>query len=182
MRCFVAIDMPEAVKERLEELQEALPVGRLTDPENLHLTLAFLGDVAQEPLVELNDELSALRLPPFTLALDGLGTFGAKAPTVLWAGVKPDPQLTQLHDKVQGAVRKAGIGMERKRFRPHVTLARFPARLDPVELGRLRHFLELYAAAPLPEVEVEDIVLYESHLRPDGPLHVPLETYPLRMG
>ncbi|WP_267139570.1 RNA 2',3'-cyclic phosphodiesterase [Anianabacter salinae] len=180
MRAFVAIDMPEEVLEVLEDLQDRLPEGRLLDPETLHLTLAFLDEITDEQAQEMHDALSALRMAPFTLALHGLGTFGARQPTALWAGVKPAPALTELQGKVKGAAFRTGIALPRRRFRPHVTLARFPERLDAVQLERLRLFLERHAGMALPEVEVDEITLFRSTLGKGGAIHEPLADYPLR--
>ena len=77
------------------------------------------------------------------------------------------------------AAHRAGIELPRERFRPHVTLARLPPRLDVGELERIRRYLEVYSAAPMPEVEVGEITLFASWLRPEGSLYEPVETYSL---
>lgn len=182
MRMFVGIAMPEAACEVLEDQQAELRVGRFADPGTFHLTLAFLGEVEGETQRELHEALERVEAPGFTLRLKGLGTFGSKAPRVLWAGAEASPELLGLQRAVGRAVRRAGIELARERFRPHVTLARFAPRMGAEDLERLRRYLETYAAAPLPEVAVEEIALYRSHLRPGGSVYEVLETYPLGPG
>lgn len=182
MRLFVGIAMPEAACEVLEDLQAELRVGRFADPETFHLTLAFLGEVEGEAQRELHEALERVEAPGFALRLTGLGTFGSKAPRVLWAGAAASPELLALHRAVGRAARRAGLDLARERFRPHVTLARFAPRMGAEDLERVRRYLETYAAAPLPEVAVGEITLYRSHLRPGGSVHEVLEVYPLGTG
>ncbi len=179
MRVFVAIDLPDAVRDVLEDLQEHLPVGRLMDPETFHLTLAFLDEQPRETVVTVHEALDALRAEPVTVQLQGLGTFGSKSPMVLWAGVAPNPGLSRLRGKVRSAVRLAGIDLPRERFRPHVTLARFGARVEGAALEKLRLFLDRFGAAPMPQFTASRITLFSSHLRADGARHDSLAEYDL---
>lgn len=179
MRVFVAIDLPESVCEVLEDLQEHLPVGRLMEPETMHLTLAFLDDLPREVVVAVHDALEVLKVTSFAVQMRGLGTFGSKSPKVLWAGIEPNSALNRLRDKVRSAARLAGVDLPRERFRPHVTLARFGGRIEGVALERVRVFLERFGAAAMPEFQVEHFILFESHLRADGARHDILAEYPL---
>ncbi|MDF0600647.1 RNA 2',3'-cyclic phosphodiesterase [Psychromarinibacter sp. C21-152] len=179
MRAFVAVDLPFAVQEALETVQERLPVGRPTDPEQFHLTLAFLDDQPGDVLEELHHELERVKLPRFALQMRGLGTFGKHEPRVLWAGVEPEPALKELRGKVRSAARVAGIELSRERFRPHVTLARFDERMEPDELEKLRRFLEIWETFPSPPFEVTEFVLYRSILGKGGAVHEALAEYPL---
>ncbi len=179
MRSFVAIELPDDTRAALEAVQEHLRVGILSDPDSLHLTLAFLGDLPETVLEEVHLSLQGIRQPSFTLQLRGLGVFGSKAPRVVWAGIVPNPELSALHKQVRGAVRRAGVDLPRERFRPHVTLARLKARLGPEELDKLRLFLERFDAFPSPPIKVAEIVLFQSILASDGAIHHPLAEYAL---
>ncbi|PRX33927.1 2'-5' RNA ligase [Meinhardsimonia xiamenensis] len=179
MRSFIAVDLPEELREALMALQREIPVGRIMDPETLHLTLAFLGDVPEPVLAELDEELAAIRTEPLTLKAAGLGTFGEPEPFVLWARVEPTPELERLQAAVRRAAERAGLRLKRERFRPHVTLARF-RHPGPGELRRLGQFLQSHGAVSLPEARALSFGLYRSHLRPDGAVHEPLAVYPLR--
>lgn len=180
MRAFVAVDLPEAAEDMLARLQERLPVGRPTDPDTFHVTLAFLGDdVADETLAEVHDGLAALRLPPFEMEVRGLDTFGARSPAVLVARVERCEPLAVLQARVATVARRAGLKLERRRFRPHVTLARFRHRVAGAELERLRRFLEGEARFRLDPVPVTDFALYGSVLTKAGPVHEEMARYRL---
>lgn len=179
MRAFVAIDLPFAAQQALEAVQEQLPVGYLTDPDQFHLTLAFLDEQPEAVLEELHHELEKVRVPPFEMQLRGLGTFGKKSPKVIWAGVAPEPALEMLRDKVRSAARVAGIELKRERFKPHVTLARFGDRIDPLDLEKLRVFLERWQQYPAPPFEVTEFTLYRSIPGKGGPVYDPLAEYAL---
>ena len=124
MRLFASLPVPAVARAHLAA---ALAGVRTTDVAQWHLTLAFLGEVeAVEPLLPgLTD--AARQVPPLQLRVSGGGTF----PGVLWAGLSGD--LTGLHrlaDAVAGACRDAGVRLDRKRFRPHVTVARRTGGVD----------------------------------------------------
>lgn len=173
MRAFVTLDLPEALIAPLTRLQAGLDVGRAVPEDNTHLTLAFLGEVSAAALSDLS-------LAPVELSLRGLDLFGGRKPGVLFAAVEATPDLTHLHAKVLQAVRAAGIGMGRERFRPHVTIARLPRVLGPKHERRLADFLHLNGAFSTPPATATSVTLYESHLRPEGPLHLPLASVDLR--
>ena len=179
MRAFVAIDLPEDVADALISLRDRLPAGKPVDPDTLHLTLAFLGEQPDEVMEEVHLALSALRLSAFDLMLSGLGTFGAKQPAVLYAGIAETPNLYDLQARVATASRRSGIELDRRRFRPHVTLARFRRRVSGVELERLRTLLETQAGLRLGPFPVVTFALYRSTLMRGGPLHEELARYPL---
>lgn len=93
IRAFVAIPMPEPAQTALGRLQAALPLPRPAAPEGLHLTLAFLGDLAEPAVEEAHLALSAIRAPRFPLTLEGAGLFGGAKPHTAWAGTAPSPAL-----------------------------------------------------------------------------------------
>jgi 2'-5' RNA ligase len=178
MRVFVAIDLPDPVRNAIETLQEALPLGRAVDAEQLHLTLAFLGEQPVDRVEAAHEALEAVAAPAFDLRLTGLGVFDERRPRVVWAGVAEDGPLRGLRARVLSALRGAGLAVERRRFRPHVTLA----RLDPLDGGgeaRLAGFLSRWQAFPCPAFRVEGFGLWRSTLRPDGAIHEELARYPL---
>ena len=179
MRLFVALPLPGAVTGALQDLQDALGQGRPVPAENMHLTLAFLDE--QTPLVAeaVHEELEGIARAGFVLRLRGLGTFGAAAPTVVFAGVEPCEALTGLRDAVHRAARAAGVTLPRERFRPHVTLARFgKGRAGPMP-DRLARFMEAHATFAPEPFAVTRFGLYRSHLARDGATHDLLADYPL---
>ncbi|MFP1645159.1 RNA 2',3'-cyclic phosphodiesterase [Pontitalea aquivivens] len=179
MRAFVAIELPGAVVDQIVALQEHLRAGRPVEADNLHLTLAFLGDQSDSAMVAVDEALQALRAPGFDLELAGIDTFGGDAPHVVCLGARPNPALEALHRKVMAALRGAGLDLGRVRFRPHVTLARFGRGLDGGERDRLGRFLSARADAHLPPFRVDHFTLYRSILGKGAPVHQALADYPL---
>ncbi len=136
-RLFVAVELPEVMRAELVRLGTAIPDVRWHPPEQLHLTLAFLGDaVPAEVQSRLQDILPALRVPPFFLPLVGAGSFGGEQPRTLWVGTgRGHPHLFALHKTINDAAFAAGAQADLKPFVPHVTLA-YAGRGTPVESVR----------------------------------------------
>ena len=177
MRAFIAIPVPENIRERLEDLQADLRVGRLADPETFHVTLAFLGEEPVERIEAAHEALSGLSAAPFAIRLDGLGSFGGREMKTLFASVAPSEPLSALHRKVRSLLHGAGIMPERERFRPHVTLARFrPGQAADPALARFLAANVAFGSAPFP---VTQVILYRSHLTAGGSIHEPLAEYDL---
>lgn len=178
MRAFVGVPLDDAAMEALLPVQEALRQGRLVDEENMHLTLAFLDDQPEAVLAELDVALQDISVPPWEMEFTGVEVKGGRRPALVWAGVAKAEPLRQLHEKVRGAARLAGIDLPRERFRPHVTLARF-SRSKPVDMGRLTAFLGAYGGFRAGPFGVERFCLYASKLTPEGPVYDVLADYPL---
>lgn len=122
MRLFIAVRLPEGMKDALVHAQKELYAcgvrGRFTAEENLHLTLAFIGEVPDaQPVL---DALSTVSFAPFALALEGMGCFG----DLWWAGLRDSAALEALARKVRRALAEREIPFDRKRFSPHITLIR----------------------------------------------------------
>ena len=179
MRVFLALDLPSGWPDALGRLQDALKVGRHIDEDDLHLTLAFLGEVALPPLEELNLALEMLRTPPLWLAVQGLDTFGSERPRSLHARVAPNEALLHLQRKIATAVRASGIALPHSRFIPHVTLARFPASMAEGDHARLGRFLQAHGDFTLPPAASTSLSMIRSTLGPDGARHELLERYEL---
>lgn len=178
MRSFLAIPVPEEQAEALLDVQHALEVGRPVPPENWHVTLAFLGNQTEDVLEHLHDRLADLEAPAFDMRIAGVDIFGGRKPSLLYAGVTRSNALRHLRKKVRQAVRRADIDLPRERFRPHVTLARFP-RSRSVDTGRLAAFLGAWGGFRAGPFAVERFCLYGSTLTPEGPVYDVLAEYPL---
>ena len=132
MRLFIAINLSKGMKDALinaqNEMYDGGVRGNYTPEENLHLTLAFVGEFPDaEPVLEA---LSGLAFTPFELCLEGLGCFG----DLWWAGMRQSPPLAALARKVRHALAEGGVPFDRKRFSPHITLLR-KARGDMPGIG-----------------------------------------------
>ena len=173
VRAFVAIEPPAGLRDALAGVPAAasLPPGasvRWTPPENLHLTLRFLGDTPEEQLAPLADTLDAIAAgaPPFELEPGGAGAYPEERNArVLWVGlVDADRKLRRLRNQVEAAVRGLGWKREGRPFQPHLTLARLrrPVRLPA------GGWLE---AVPRCRFAVKEVALIRSTLKPAGAVY-----------
>jgi 2'-5' RNA ligase len=172
-RLFVAIRPPAAVRQVLLGAGGGIVGARWQGDGQLHLTLAFVGDVGGAQAKELISALAEVESAAFAAEVSSVGHFESKgAPTALWARVPLSEPLAQLQRRVERACRRAGLAPDKRGYKPHVTLARLPRSAGPIgawlaEHGTLR-------AGPW---QVEGFTLYESHLRPEGALYQPLVDY-----
>ena len=177
IRAFAAIPLPEHVADALEALQEDLRVGRHVPGEDMHLTLVFLGELREPDLAEVHDAFEDVRPPGFELRLRGLGLFGGRQPRSIHAVVEECPPLRHLQSKLEQAARNAGVEVPRRRFVPHVTLARLKGRRE--EAAEAAEFVARRSLVQPPPFRVDAFALYRSHLRHDGPVYDELASYPL---
>ena len=178
MRLFIALTLPQAVRDDLDRLATALPGLRWAPSDNYHLTLRFLGEVKRLDAQDIDRALAALRMPQFELALAGIGGFGkGRQLRSLWAGVDSQSALNRLQAKVEQAVTRAGQPPQARRFKPHVTLARCTHGAPPRD--KLQPFLAeraLYRSRPF---SVKSFTLFSSVLSSSGSIYTPEVEYPL---
>jgi 2'-5' RNA ligase len=176
LRLFVALSLPALVKQRLGLLAGGIPGAKWTPPENYHLTLRFIGEVESWRAEEVDAALAAIRAPRFDLALAGIGHF-EKAGRILslHVGAERSEALARLQAKVETALQRCGLDPERRRFAPHVTLA----RTERAETGKLISFLQAHALFRLDPVPVEHFTLFSSHLGKEAAHYVPEVEYEL---
>ncbi|HEY2068555.1 MAG TPA: RNA 2',3'-cyclic phosphodiesterase [Rhizomicrobium sp.] len=176
MRLFVAIPVPGLVAQSLMLMQGGVPGARWSEQDNLHLTLRFIGEVDGRDAETIDDALSAIDSPRFSLSLKGVGEFGGKSPHALWVGVDDRTPVARLARKVEAALQRVGFAAEERKFVPHVTLA----YLRAASRGRVMDWLTdhaLFASAPF---EASEFILYSSQLSPNGSLYTAERNYPLR--
>ena len=187
LRLFVAIDLPEDVRESLGRLQSDLrrhdlPSLRWTRPEGVHLTLKFLGEtpVSSLPAIEAALARAVRGAQPFRLALGAPGTFGnRRGPRVLWVDVEGDVKpLQQLQAAVERELAATGFAPEERGFSPHLTLARVPQPSPPGLAERVSRALTA-VAAPQGEIEVTELLLMRSRLQPSGAVYSRVAAFPL---
>ncbi|WP_025311723.1 RNA 2',3'-cyclic phosphodiesterase [Roseicyclus elongatus] len=177
MRAFLALPLPPDTATALLRLQEGFSFGKPVPEENLHLTLAFLGDVSETELADIDMALGGLGWPSFDVAFEGLDSFTEMDRGLIFAAVRHSDALDGLQAKITRLVRAAGIALPRRRFRPHVTLIR--ANRRPRGMDRDRIAAQLGARAEMPGFRAEAVVLYGSTLTPGGAIHEALARYPL---
>jgi 2'-5' RNA ligase len=168
-RLFIALTLPAPVRDAVAALAEPLPGIAWTRPEQLHVTLRFLGDVSAAQQAPMIERLATVRVAAFILPVEGVGAFPPKsAPRVLWAGVgRGHPRLFQLRQRLDDALLASGLPLDVRTFHPHATLARCMEDAAPTAQQWLRAHRE-FAAPPF---RVESFDLYASELRPGGAVH-----------
>jgi len=177
LRLFVAITPPESIRQRLKLLSAGVPKAKWSKLENLHLTLRFIGDVDGRTFGDIVDGLGQVSVPTFALQIAGVGQFGeGHRVDTLWAGVKPNEALTRLQGKIETALQRLGLEPERRKFHPHVTLA----RLRGAPEARVAQFLADNAPLLSPPFPVEQYVLFSSYLARSGAIHQPEAVYALK--
>jgi len=176
MRLFVAFSLPEEVAQSLLALQAGVPGANWRTREQLHLTLRFIGEVDGRDAAAIDDALMTISAPAFSLQLKGVGEFGGRHPHTLWVGVNGSDAILHVQRKIESALQRIGLEPERRKYTPHVTLA----RLKGTPHGRVIDFLAghaLYASAPFP---AEAFILYSSQLSPNGSIYCAERAYRLR--
>jgi len=178
MRTFIAIEIPSEIKSALAALQNELRRAGAevswTKPENIHLTLKFLGEVDERRIGEVEKVCvdSAAEFPSFALSLGATGVFpNSRQPRVLWAGLSGDVEKTdEMRRRLDERLALIGFGREEKGFQPHLTIGRMKSN------RKSRELLALTDSHPLPALSfvVSEIVLMKSELHPAGARYTPL--------
>jgi RNA 2',3'-cyclic 3'-phosphodiesterase len=178
MRVFIAIDVPTDIRQRLaavqDQLRTASTAARWVSTDSIHITLKFLGEIAEERREDIDSALTGLTWLPMSISVRGVGFFpGVRSPRILWAGVEC-PTMEGLANEVDTRLVQAGFDSENRAFRAHLTLAR-------TKENRLENAL-VKSAEPLKETEFGTFVadrfyLYQSTLKPGGSLYTKLKEY-----
>lgn len=186
-RIFIALAVPEDRAEKLQRLQTLiapeLPGARWVEPGKFHVTLAFLGEVADTDLNALCLAVAVASKPfrPLGLALQGLGVFpDPQRPRAVWVGLTGPgvEELIALQEAVASAATGAGYALEDDRFHPHVTLGRLKPRRD--SSGDCSPLLRHYERWMGGSFDVSEVLTYASTITPEGPIYLALNRAPLR--
>lgn len=188
MRCFIAIDIDEEIRAELGDLQQEIADRvdiRKSDvkwarPEAMHLTLKFLGEIPDRKVVDVCNVAQAVasRHPAFDFAVKEVGHFGGQSARVLWVGAGLDcPELSRLQEDLEEALASAGWPKEGRKFSGHLTLC----RVRNAKAGfKLAQITEQYKNVDLGTVQCSAVCVYQSTLRPEGPIYTLLGYYRLR--
>lgn len=176
MRIFVGLPLPAATAERLSGLAGGVPGARWVDPSNYHITLRFIGEMNEGAASDVDEALAEVRAPAFPVHLEGVGQFTTgNRPRALWAGVVGGEPLHRLRASVDHAVNRAGLGLEQRKFTPHVTLA----RLKEPHIHKVGQFLQVNGLFRDTPWTVDSFTLFESVLSRNGASYHPLRVYSL---
>jgi len=176
MRLFTALDLASEHKRLLSSLRRPLAGVTWYPPESYHLTLRFIGDIRARPMMEeIDHALAGITAEPFDLTPCGVGLTPQAARTRLWAGVAPSPSLTTLQSRVESVLRRCGVGVEKRRFVPHIALG-----IGPDEPGAdIIRWMQQNNLMRGKALSVEHFTLFRSHRTADEPHYEACADYPL---
>lgn len=185
LRAFIAIDLPEDIHQRLEQvssnLQQQLagmPV-RWVPIDKVHLTLKFLGDVS-ETNVEMVTKIIATESAnqrPFEISIGSLGVFpNVRRPRVIWVGVEAAEDLNTLQRRIEAEVARLGYAPDDRPFSPHLTIGRVSRNAGPAQVRAIGDLLRKEKLGFLGAARVSHIHLYRSDLKPGGAVYTRLFT------
>lgn len=178
VRTFVAVEMPEEVQEQFREVQAQLQQAdahvKWVDPHNIHVTLKFLGELPEDRLEELYEGVTqgVQGIAPFQISLSQLGAFpNLRRPRVVWVGVEDGKEtLIEFQSKMEESISRHGFPKENRKFSPHLTIGRVKSPRgveDLVNAIRATAFQSGFFG-------INEVVVMESTLTPEGPIYSPL--------
>ena len=182
LRCFIAVEIPEAIRGAIvisiDSLKKSGADVKWVSPENIHITLQFLGDTeeARIPLIKRSLDKILLTYSPFYIKIAGVGCFpDAKRPRVIWVGTEESQPVIDLHGDIARGMAGLGYQEEERNFTPHLTIGRVKSNRNVKEL--LRKIDEIREVS-FSDFEVRNITLMKSELRPSGPIYHSLAEIP----
>ena len=184
LRLFIAIELPSNIIDGLRNVQEELKdksnKPSWAKPENIHLTLKFLGDTETGKIESMVNILEGIAGKSFSfeISVKGVGTFPAAGnPRVIWVGIEENKDMLQLYNNIEEGLATLGFEKERRDFKPHLTLGRIKFLNDRAGLKR---GLEKVAGLNLARFAVAGFALFKSTLTPEGAIHTKLKEYTLQ--
>jgi RNA 2',3'-cyclic 3'-phosphodiesterase len=180
IRSFLAIEVSDPVLKRIEKIQEDFkssdPDVRWVNPDKIHLTLKFFGDIEES---QIDSILNSIETPvhstqPFQIKVRGTGAFpNPKNPRVVWVGLTEGKEtLSHLQKELESSLEKIGFQPEDRSFNPHLTLGRVKSSRGK---GALAAKIEKYREEEFGEFQVERVILFKSELTPSGPVYTALK-------
>ena len=178
MRLFIALDIPQNVRERIsayvERVRPLCPDARWVRVEGVHITLKFIGEIQDARVPEVSKTLAGIKARPFDVKFDNVGFFPSpKSPRVFWIGVHAGEELPRLAEAVSEALAAIGIPREDKSYSPHLTLARAGSR------GNLKELTSSVEGEAFGTMTAQEFFLYRSQLGRGGSKYTKLERFGL---
>ncbi len=187
LRLFIAVEIPHEIRQAIHDKATAVlqrtvgPLVRFVPPENMHLTLKFLGDVSPSSVDMLTQMLRAEAdsVHPFDMRIGGLGSFPSlKRARVIYIGIQAEAGLEALHRGVEAASRRLGYESEERPFSPHLTLGRVRQDVSAADGQRIRSALEGLRIDSLGTARVDSVQIFKSDLKPSGSVYTKLFSAP----
>jgi 2'-5' RNA ligase len=178
IRSFVAVELnDERVLQNIIDVQQTiLRTGtdlKLVEAQNIHITLRFLGEIRQERVQEIIEQMKDIRFSAFRVEFKGLGVFpGPHRPSVVWVGIeKGAKELSQIFETLEHKLRALGVESDRRGFTPHLTIARVRSGRNRDELV---HVVSELQEKEFGSINVDSVRLKKSTLTPSGPVYADL--------
>jgi RNA 2',3'-cyclic 3'-phosphodiesterase len=185
IRSFLAFELPPEIKEQVRRVSEELKKSRLdirwVKPENIHLTIVFLGDLQEQDISPIEREVEKVcsGAHPFDFRLKGFGVFpDRRRPRIFWVGLDGDiERVSTFKDALCERLAPFNIKEENRQFKPHLTLGRFknPGRAD----AKLEEILKGHEDFSSPAFQSKELILFKSDLKPQGPVYTKLDEWEL---
>ena len=180
IRTFIALELPPALISLLHKVQQDLKRmkirARWVRPENIHITLNFLGDINPGDVDKIDAAMAAaaIEFPPVTLTVRGIGVFpGIKRPRVIWVGLGGDIRsLLSLQSRLEQELAGAGFPKDKRSFKAHLTLGRIKQSAGPAVI---RQMISEYATLSSDEFSCNQVILFKSDLKPSGAVYSKLK-------
>ena len=181
-RLFIAIKIipDQDFLDQFRQLKTALSNEKIkwVEEHNIHVTLKFLGNTETNKIAEIERVMTSIRLSAFSFRLKHLGIFGSKYdPRVVWTGIEPYAELVLLMKTVHDALRNIGFEPDRQNMVPHLTLGRVKEISDK---HRFQKIIDRFGGIESVEMPVSRFILYESILKKEGPVYIPLKVFELK--
>jgi 2'-5' RNA ligase len=175
-RLFTGLEIPAGIALALSQYRGGLPGARWVEPDNYHVTLRFIGDIDDAMARDVVSALGeARRRAPLALALDRLASFGGERPRALFARVEPSADLGDLQAEHERLMRRIGLAPEKRKFTPHVTLA----RLRDASAANVAHYIATHGRFARLTFTAPRTVLYSARESTGGGPYVVEAAYPL---
>jgi 2'-5' RNA ligase len=181
IRSFIAFDLEsEAVRKKLDTMQHLLAQTsadlKLVEPQNIHITIRFLGDITPATVEKIFEEMQKVQFTPFNVQIKGLGAFpDVRYPRVVWAGITEGAdQLKTVFNQLEPRLRSLGFAPDQKGFSPHLTIARVRSGRNKAQLAG---FVAKNANFDFGNIKAECLQLKRSDLTPRGPIYSTLKRY-----
>jgi len=168
IRVFIGLDLPEDIKRSLGLLKSPVRGAKWVPLENLHITVRFIGEVSENTLQIIKEELREISFYNFKVKLKDIGHFSAKSsPKIIWAGVEPIEEIMELRERIDEALSRVNIPLEKKKYIPHLTLARLKGSQFPDVAEYLQQGMGFFTR----EFEVGEMILFSSKQKEEGSVY-----------
>lgn len=181
-RIFLALEFTLTQKnlkfiDKLKSVLKGSKIKWVTN-DNYHLTLKFLGETPSYLIknIEITLQQTLREFSAFNLKLKGLGSFGNNKPKVIWIGIEESFQLNYLHENIEDALVELGFNSEKRKFSPHLTLGRIKYITNPEQFNQI---INKYCNKYFQEININNIKLYQSDLKPEGPIYTIIKEFRL---